>query len=615
MWETIKTTWSFLTTSQKMVFGVLTGAQLFANVLDLLGIGAIGLLVMAVASGRVDFDLGGLYRITIDETPPILIAGLVVVAALSFLLKAVFNLLLSLALIRYMAGVEVNASKRIAHYLLSGTLGELRRYSQADIQYAVNASTGAMYSGVLNSIASIITGTGLMVMILGTFFLVNQIAALVVAVYLAVVVGAIQWTIGNKLKQIGRDVNKSSITTTGAILDAVSSFREVAVLKKQQFFLRRYVDARWLFVKTNARSTVLKSVPRLIIEQGLMLGVLGFVSWQILSGDVATGLASVGVFVVGSVRIIGAVVPIQSAYSSLKTTVVKAEMAQKLSVEITERAPEREAMQQALETAPPLATLAAEAEGAEPKGLGISMTNVEFTYPDAEEPVVTNINLSAEPGGFIAFIGPSGAGKTTLADLVLGLNIPDKGSVLIDGRNPIEIREKHPGLISYVPQKPGMVSGTIAQNIALGVADEKIDEELVWECLRLAALDDVVKGMPGGIHASLGKQSDQLSGGQLQRLGLARALYPKPRLIILDEATSALDAGSEAAVSKNIRELGDAVTLVVIAHRLSTIKHADCVYVVDEGKIIASGPFSTLRKTVPMIEEYVRLMSFDDAEE
>jgi ABC-type multidrug transport system fused ATPase/permease subunit len=615
MWETIKTTWSYLTTRQKLVFGVLTAAQLFANVLDLVGIAAIGLLVMAVASGSIDFDLGGLYRITIDETPPSLIAGLVVAAALSFLLKAVFNLLLSLALIRYMAGVEVNASKRMAHYLLSGTLGELRRYSQADIQYAVNASTGAMYSGLLNSIASIITGSGLMVMIMGTFFLVNAVAAIVVAIYLAVVVSAIQWAIGKKLKEIGRDVNKSSVATTGAILDAVSSFREIAVLKKQQFFLRRYVDARWLLVKTNARSTVLKSVPRLIIEQGLMLGVLAFVSWQILSGDVATGLASVGVFVVGSVRIIGAVVPIQSAYSSLKTTVVKAEMAQKLSVEITERAPEREAMQRALETAPPLATLAAEAEGAPPRGLGIEMKDVEFTYPDADEPVVTNISLSAEPGGFIAFIGPSGAGKTTLADLVLGLNVPDKGTVLIDGRNPLEIREKHPGLISYVPQKPGMVSGTIAQNIALGIPDEKIDEEWVWECLRLAALDDVVRGMAGGIHASLGKQSDQLSGGQLQRLGLARALYPKPRLIILDEATSALDAGSEAAVSKNIRELGEAVTLVVIAHRLSTIKHADCVYVVDEGKILASGPFNTLRKTVPMIEEYVRLMSFDDAED
>jgi ABC-type multidrug transport system fused ATPase/permease subunit len=615
MWETIKTTWSYLTTRQKVVFGVLTVAQLLANVLDLVGIAAIGLLVMAVASGRIDFDFGGLYRITIDETPPGLIAGLVVAAALSFLLKAVFNLLLSLALIRYMAGVEVNASKRMAHYMLSGTLGELRRFSQADIQYTVNASTAAMYSGVLNSIASIITGSGLMVMILGTFFLVNPVAAVVVAIYLALVVSAIQWAIGNKLKQIGRDVNKSSVQTTGAILDAVSGFREIAVLKKQQFFLRRYVDARWLMVKTNARSAVLRSVPRLIIEQGLMLGVLGFVSWQVLSGDVANGLASVGVFVVGSLRIIGAVVPLQNSYSSLKTTVIKAEMAQKLLAEMTERAPEREAMHKALETAPPLASLAAEVEGALARGLGIEMKDVEFTYPDADEPVVTNINLSANPGGFIAFIGPSGAGKTTLADLVLGLNIPDKGTVLIDGRNPLEIREKHPGLISYVPQKPGMVSGTIAQNIALGVADEKIDEEWVWECLRLAALDEVVRGMSGGIHASLGKQSDQLSGGQLQRLGLARALYPKPRLIILDEATSALDAGSEAAVSKNIRELGEAVTLVVIAHRLSTIKHADCVYVVDAGKILASGPFNTLRKTVPMVEEYVRLMSFDDVEE
>jgi ABC-type multidrug transport system fused ATPase/permease subunit len=614
MWETIRTTWSYLTTRQRVVFAILTGGQLFANVLDLVGIAAVGLLVMAVASGRIDFELGGIYRLTIDETPPLLIAGLVVAAAVSFLLKALFNLLLSLALIRYMAGVEVNASKQIAHYLLSGSLGELRRFSQADIQYAVNASTGAMFSGILNSIASIITGSGLMVMILGTFFLVNPIAAIVVAIYLAVVVVLIQWTIGTKLKEIGRDVNKGSIATTGAILDSVNSFREVAVLKKQQFFLRRYVDARWLLAKTNARNTVLKTVPRLIIEQGLMLGVLGFVSWQILSGDVATGLASVGVFVVGSVRIIGAVVPIQNSYSALKTTVVKAEMAQKLQKELTEKAPEREAMRQALEAAAPLETLANEAAGAKPRGLGIEMKDVEFTYPDADEPVVSGINLSAEPGGFIAFIGPSGAGKTTLADLVLGLNLPDKGTVLIDGRNPLEIREKHPGLISYVPQKPGMVSGTIAQNIALGIPDEKIDEEWVWECLRLAALDDVVHGMPGGIHSSLGKQSDQLSGGQLQRLGLARALYPKPRLIILDEATSALDAGSEAAVSKNIRELGESVTLIVIAHRLSTIQHADCVYVVDEGKIIASGPFNTLRKTVPMIEEYVRLMSFDDTE-
>lgn len=614
MREALKTTWSFLTRRQKVLYGALIAGRLTANLFDLAGIAAIGLLVMAVASGEIDFDLGGIYRLRVEETPPSLIALLVAVAAGAFLLKATFNLILSLALVRFMAGIEVRASRKLADYLLSGSLGDLRRFSQADIQYAVNTSTGAMYGGLLNNVANIIVESALMLMILGAFVLVNPVAALLVSVYLVVVVTGIQWVIGEKLKQVGRNVNQGSIASTGAILDSVASFREVAVLKKQPFFLKRFSDARWMLARTKATEVVLRSVPRLIIEQGLMLGVLAFVTWQVLGGDVANGLASVGVFVVGSVRIIGAVMPVQNSYSTLKTTVVKAEMAQNLQQERAERLVEREETKRALEAAPPLDSVVRHQRGEDVKGLAIDMKNVEFTYPDAEEPVVTDINLTAEPGGFIAFIGPSGAGKTTLADLVLGLNLPQKGTVLIDGRNPLEIREKHPGLISYVPQKPGMVSGTIAQNIALGIPDEKIDEDWVWECLRLAALDEVVHGMPGGIHSSLGKQSDQLSGGQLQRLGLARALYPKPRLVILDEATSALDAGSEAAVSKNIRELGDRVTLVVIAHRLSTIQHADTVYVVDEGKVIASGPFKKLRKTVPMIEEYVRLMSFDDTE-
>ena len=614
MREAIKTSWRFLTPRQRLIYGLLILGRMAANGFDLAAIGAIGLLVMAVASGEIDIDLGGLYRIRVEETPPEFIAGLVVAAAIAFLLKALFNLVLSLSLVRYMAGIEVRASRRLADYLLSGSLGELRRFSQADINYAVNASTSAMYSGILNAVASIITDTALMFTILAAFVLVNPTAAVVVFIYLAVVIVSIQYVIGERLKQIGRDVNEGSISSTSAILDSVASFREVAVLKKQPFFLRRFSDARWLLAKTKATQVILRSVPRLIIEQGLMIGVLAFVSWQILGGDVATGLASVGVFVVGSIRIIGAVIPIQNNYSALKTTVVKAEMAQQLQQERENRAEERRAVQAALEASPPLESVVKAEAGNTVSGLSIDMRSVQFTYPDADEPVVTDINVQAEPGGFIALIGPSGAGKTTIADLILGLNLPQKGTVLIYGRNPLEIREKHPGLISYVPQKPGMVSGTVAQNIALGIAEEKIDEEWIWECLRLAALDEVIHGMPGGIHASLGKQSDQLSGGQLQRLGLARALYPKPRLIILDEATSALDAGSEAAVSKNIRALGDAVTLVVIAHRLSTIQHADTVYVVDDGKIIASGPFKTLRKTVPMIEEYVKLMSFDDTE-
>jgi len=215
-------------------------------------------------------------------------------------------------------------------------------------------------------------------------------------------------------------------------------------------------------------------------------------------------------------------------------------------------------------------------------------------------------------GSYAAIVGPSGAGKTTLVDLMLGLYEPDSGRILLNDLSPLELRQRIPGLISYVPQKPGLVSGTLANNVALGLRDESINEELVWGALRKAQLGQLVESLPQGIYSSLGSHSDALSGGQIQRLGLARALYTEPRLIILDEATSALDAATEASIAEAIQNLGSETTVVVIAHRLSTIQHADVVHVVDDGQVLASGKFKDVRKRVPMIEEYVKLMSFDD---
>jgi ATP-binding cassette subfamily C protein len=177
---------------------------------------------------------------------------------------------------------------------------------------------------------------------------------------------------------------------------------------------------------------------------------------------------------------------------------------------------------------------------------------------------------------------------------------------------PGELREKSPGLMAYVPQKPGLVDGSIAQNVALGVPPEERDEGAIWSALERAQLAPHVSGMENTIHSSLGSHSDGLSGGQIQRLGLARALYTNPSLIILDEATSALDAATEASIAGAIQALGRDTTVIVIAHRLSTIQHADQVHVMENGEIIASGTFKEVRKNVPLIEEYVKLMSFDE---
>ena len=246
------------------------------------------------------------------------------------------------------------------------------------------------------------------------------------------------------------------------------------------------------------------------------------------------------------------------------------------------------------------------------RGYSISVRDLSFTHVDASEPALHDISLEISPGAFVAFVGPSGAGKTTLADLVLGINEPDSGAVDISGFQPTRLRELYPGAIAYVPQNPGMVSGTIAENIALGEALDAMDEKRVWDSLEKAELANYVRALPKGIHSDLGAQADALSGGQKQRLGLARALYTNPRLLVLDEATSALDAGTEANIATAIRNLGKSTTVIVIAHRLSTIQHADKVSVIEDGQISAEGTFKEVRKAVPLIEEYVRLMSIDE---
>jgi ATP-binding cassette subfamily C protein len=177
---------------------------------------------------------------------------------------------------------------------------------------------------------------------------------------------------------------------------------------------------------------------------------------------------------------------------------------------------------------------------------------------------------------------------------------------------PRDFLRQFPGAVSYVPQTPGLISGTVRDNVTLRSSLDNVEDSDVWEALRLAQAADFVRGLTNGLDSNLGNHSDELSGGQLQRLGLARALLSKPRLIVLDEATSALDAHTEASIAETLASLAGRTTVIVIAHRLSTVKNADVVHVMEAGRLIASGRLTDLQNTVPLVRDYIRLMSVEE---
>ena len=233
----------------------------------------------------------------------------------------------------------------------------------------------------------------------------------------------------------------------------------------------------------------------------------------------------------------------------------------------------------------------------------LKVEQVTYQYPAGEHPVFENLSMELKKGESIALIGPSGAGKTTLADVILGLLEPQAGRILLDGQ---DVYENLPGwakVIGHVPQTVFLVDDTIRGNIAFGLPAEELDEEKIWRALREAQLDDFIKSLPEGLDTMVGEQGVRLSGGQRQRIAIARALYNNPEILVLDEATSALDTETENAVMESIDSLHGSKTLIIVAHRLTTIRNCDRIYEIKDGKATLRDKEEVLREVLETTHE------------
>jgi ABC-type multidrug transport system fused ATPase/permease subunit len=238
----------------------------------------------------------------------------------------------------------------------------------------------------------------------------------------------------------------------------------------------------------------------------------------------------------------------------------------------------------------------------------LSIENVSITYPTKSSKALNGVSLKVNSGQSFAIVGPSGAGKTTLIDVLLGVLPPDYGQILVSGMSPLEAISEWPGAMAYVPQDVIIARGTIRENVALGFPANVASDELVWKAIRDAQLEDFINTLPQGLDTEVGQRGARISGGQRQRLGIARAMFTRPKLLVLDEATSSLDGQTEADISAAIQRLHGSVTIVMIAHRLSTVLNADQVIYMSEGNILSKGTFDEVRAAVPDFDHQAELM-------
>ena len=416
---------------------------------------------------------------------------------------------------------------------------------------------------------------GVVSLFLGIYLIyTNWVMALIIIVVLGGMTFLSTKLIKPKMNSIGKKNQSIQSRIAKWRIQAIYGLKDVKVLNRQDFFIRNYYESGKIGAETARDYTVLNNLPRLLIETAFMVAVLGFIMIYILrGGDVKLLITHLTAFGVAAVRLMPSANRIntyitQIAYEEPSLDFVYNNLTESMKTD-KKMAAERMA-------------IAGPALKLEDK---IELKNITFAYPDADKNIFTGADMVVPKGKSVGIMGSSGAGKSTIVDILLGLLHVKEGEILCDGKNIFSNYESWLAQVGYIPQSIYLIDESIRDNIAFGIDQDEISDERIWEVCREAQLADFIKSLPEGLDTKIGDRGVRLSGGQRQRIGIARALYHNPEILVFDEATSALDNETEAAVMEAVNSFHGKKTMVIIAHRLNTIEKCDIIYEVKDEKI------------------------------
>ena len=418
---------------------------------------------------------------------------------------------------------------------------------------------------------------------LGIFLLVVDFKMMIVIVgLLGLVTLVIMKVIKPRLGRVGDDAREAQAGLYKWILQPVTGIKDVKVLNKEDYCTDRYREKATQYADYQVTNNVLTNLPRLLIETIAIVGILAYVGISMAAGIKMNDLLPlISAFALAAMRLLPSVNRVNTymaniAYYEPALNYIYENVDTKLI-----RQPERHD-----KSVNDLKHIELKKE--------IRLSHITFAYPNTDKKIFDNADMLIPVGKSVGVMGPSGSGKTTIIDILLGLLKVQEGSITSDGTDIFDNYEAWLSHVGYIPQTIYMLDASIKENIAFGIEKDKIDEERVWKVLRQAQMEEFVKEQPDGLESQIGERGVRISGGQRQRLGIARALYHDPELLIFDEATSALDNDTESAIMEAVDALHGQKTLVIIAHRLRTIENCDIIYEVRDGKICRSSNDMTI---------------------